>query len=120
MVFNLSMSAFTVEGEHLEVGASQSVYTAHGVADTLDLLRGTVAGRLVITSLVAAGDPNDYDAAINVHEDTAGTLYCREYSPYIDAVIIAPWSSSLPQHPRCLRSCQRVATRGRRIPCRPR
>jgi hypothetical protein len=90
MVFNLSMSAFTVEGHQIEVGFSQSVNTAHGVTDTVELKRGAVAGRLVITSLVAAGDPNDYDAAINVHEDTAGVLYCREYSPYIDAVIIAP------------------------------
>ncbi len=90
MVFNLSLSAFEVEGHQVEVGSSQSVRTAHGVVDTLDLKRGAVAGRLVITSLVAAGDPNDYDAAINVHEDTTGVLYCREYSPYIDAVIIAP------------------------------
>ena len=90
MVFNISMSAFTVEGQQVEVGSSQSVYTVHGTQDTLDLLRDAVVGRLVITSLVAAGDPNTYDAAINVHEDTAGVLYCREFSPYIDAVIIAP------------------------------
>jgi hypothetical protein len=90
MVFNLSMSAFTVEGQQVEVGSSQSVYTAHGAVDTMELKRGAVAGRLVTTSLVTSGDPNQYDAAINVHEDTAGVLYCREYSPYIDAVIIAP------------------------------
>jgi len=90
MVFNLTMSAFTVEDHQVEVQFSQEVYTANGVADTLDLKRGAVVGRLVITSLVAAGDPNDYDAAINVHEDTAGVLYCREYSPYIDTVIVAP------------------------------
>ncbi len=90
MVFNLSMAAFTVEGHQVDVNFSQSVYTAHGVVETLDLTRGTVAGRLAITSLVPAGDPNTYDAAINVHEDTAGVLYCREYSPYIDAEIVAP------------------------------
>ena len=90
MVFNLSMSAFTVEGHEVAANFSQAVYTAHGVVDTLDLQRGAVVGRLVITSLVTAGDPNTYDAAINVHEDTAGALYCREYSPYIDAVVIAP------------------------------
>ena len=90
MVFNLSMSAFEVEGHQVEVGFSQSVRTAHGAVDTVDLKRGAVVGRLVITSLVAAGDPNTYDAAINVHEDTAGILYCREYSPYVDAVIVAP------------------------------
>ena len=90
MVFNLSMSAFTVEGHEVEVNFSQAVYTAHCVVDTLDLKRGAVVGRLVITSLVAAGDPNEYDAAVNVHEDTAGLLYCHEYSPYIDAEIIAP------------------------------
>ena len=90
MVFNLSMSAFTVEDHQVEVTYSQSVYTEHGVVDTLALKRGAVVGRLVITSLVAAGDPNTYDAAVNVHEDTAGVLYCREFSPYVDAVIIAP------------------------------
>ena len=90
MVFNLSMSAFTVEDHEVEVNFSQAVYTAHGVVDTLNLKRDAVVGRLVITSLVAAGDPNEYDAAINVHEDTAGVPYCTEYSPYIDAVIIAP------------------------------
>ena len=90
MVYNISMSAFTIEGDQCDVNASRAVYTAHGVVDTLDLKRGAVAGRLVITSLVPAGDPNTYDAAINVHEDTAGVLYCREFSPYIDAVIIAP------------------------------
>ncbi len=90
MVFNLSMSAFEVEDHQVEVGCSQSIYTEHGVVDTLDLRRGAVVGRLVTTSLVAAGDPNTYDAAINVHEDTAGVLYCREFSPYIDAVVIAP------------------------------
>lgn len=90
MVFNLSMSAFEVEGHRVEVVFSQSVYTEHGVVDTLDLRRGAVVGRLLIASLVAAGDPNTYDAAINVHEDTAGVLYCREFSPYIDAVVVAP------------------------------
>jgi hypothetical protein len=74
----------------VEVSHSQSIYTEHAVVDTLDLKRGSVVGRLVITSLVAAGDPNTYDAAINVHEDTVGVLYCREFSPYIDAVIVAP------------------------------
>ena len=90
MVFNLSMSAFEVEGHQVEIVCSQSVYTEHGVVDTLDLKRGAVVARLVITSLVPAGDPNTYDAAINVHEDTAGVFYCREFSPYVDAVIIAP------------------------------
>jgi hypothetical protein len=64
MVYNLSMSAFDVEGQQVEVGFSQSVNTAHGVTDTVELKRGAVAARLVITSLVAAGDPNQYDAAI--------------------------------------------------------
>lgn len=90
MIFNLSMSAIEVENHQVEVNFSQSIYTEHGVVDTLDLKRNAVVGRLVITSLVAAGDPNTYDAAINVHEDTAGVLYCREFSPYVDAVIIAP------------------------------
>jgi hypothetical protein len=90
VVFNLSMSAFEVEGHEVAANFSQAVYTAHGVVDTLGLKRGAVVGRLVITSLVAAGDPNTYDAAINVHEDTVGVLCCREYSPYIDAVIVAP------------------------------
>ena len=84
------MSAFTVEGHQVEVGYSQSTDTEHGVVDTLDLRRGAVVGWLVITSLVAAGNPNTYDAAINVHEDTAGVLYCREFSPHIDAVVVAP------------------------------
>jgi hypothetical protein len=49
-----------------------------------------VYARLVITSLVAADDPNDYDAAVNVHEDSAGVLNCLEFSPYINAEIVAP------------------------------
>jgi len=90
MVYNISLSSFTFEGHEVAVSASWSVFTVHGAVDTVDLKRGAVVGRLIITSLVPAGDPNDNDAAINVHEDTAGVLYCREYSPYIDAVIIAP------------------------------
>jgi hypothetical protein len=90
MVFNLSMSSFTVNGRDVEVGFSRGVYAAHGVVDTLELKRGTVVGRLVITSLLPSGDPSTYDAAINVHEDTPGVLYCREFSPCIDAVIVAP------------------------------
>jgi hypothetical protein len=90
MVFNISMSAFQVEGREVAVGFSRGVWTANGATDTYDLLRGTAVGRLVVSSLVAAGDPNDYDAAINVHEDTAGKLYCREYSPHIAAVIVPP------------------------------
>jgi hypothetical protein len=90
MVYNLSLSTFQVEEHQVEVHASRSVYTVNGAIDTFDLTRGAVIGRLVITSLLAAGDPDDYDAAVNVHEDTPGVLYCREYSPYIDAVIVAP------------------------------
>ena len=90
MVYNLSMSPVEVEGHQIEVHYSRAVYAAHGVVDTLDVKRGTVVARLVITSLLEAGDPNDYDAAINVHEDVPGVLYCREYGPYIDAAVIAP------------------------------
>ena len=90
MVYNQSLAAFEFNGRELAVNSSRGVYTANGAVDTLDLRRGTVVARLVITSLVAADDPNQYDAAINVHEDTAGVLYCREFSPYIDAVIVAP------------------------------
>jgi len=90
MVFNVSMSSFSVNGRKIEVGYSWGVQTPNGATDTFDITRGAVVGRLVVTSLVPASDPNDYDAAINVHEDTSGVLYCREYSPYIDAAIIAP------------------------------
>ena len=34
LVFNLSMSAFTVEGHQVEVSYSQSLYTEHGVWGT--------------------------------------------------------------------------------------
>ena len=90
MVYNLSMSPVEVEGHQIEVHYSRAVYNAHGVLDTLDVRRGAVVARIVITSLVATGDPNVYDAAINVHEDVPGVLYCREYGPYVDAVMIAP------------------------------
>jgi hypothetical protein len=90
MVYNISMSPFTFEGHEVVVNASWSIFTLHGAVDTVDLKRGSVVGRLVITSLVPTEDPTDYDAAINVHEDTTGVLYCREFSPYIDAVIMAP------------------------------
>lgn len=90
MVCNISTSSFSVDGHDIEVGYSWGVRTANGATDTFDLTRGAVVGRLVATSLVPTGDPNDYDAAINVHEDTAGILRCHEYSPYVDAVIIAP------------------------------
>jgi len=49
MVFNLAMSQFELESHEVEVGFSRAVYTAHGVTDTLDLRRGDVVGRLVIT-----------------------------------------------------------------------
>jgi hypothetical protein len=85
MVYNLSMSAFEVEGQQVEVGFSQSVNTAHGVTDTVELKRGAVAARLVITSLVAAGDPNQYDAAIGwPWTDTSRVYqilaYARDYA----------------------------------------
>jgi hypothetical protein len=90
MVYNQSLSAFTVEGHEIEVHSSHSVYTANGIVDTLDMTRSTVFARLVISSLVPAEDPNDYDAAVNVHQDSSGALYILEFSPYIDAEIIAP------------------------------
>jgi hypothetical protein len=90
MVFNISLSTFQVEGHEVEVGLSREVRTANGATDSFNLVRSTVICQLIVTSLVPAGDPNNYDAAINVREDTAGVLYCREYSPHIDAVIVAP------------------------------
>ena len=90
MVYNQSLSAFTVDGHEIEVHSSHSVYTANGVVDTLDMTRSAVFARMVITSLVPADDPNDYDAAVNVHEDSSGAHYILEFSPYIDAEIIAP------------------------------
>jgi hypothetical protein len=90
MVYNQSIGAFTVDGHEIEVHSSHSVYTANGIVDTLDMTRGAVIGRLVITSLVTPEDPNDYDAAVNVHEDSSGVLYSLEFSPYIDAEIVGP------------------------------
>jgi hypothetical protein len=92
MVYNLSADAFSIEGHRyvLSCGQSGSVYAAHGSVDTLDMTRSTVFAHLVITSLVQAGDPNEYDAAVNVHQDSAGVLYCLEFSPYIDAEITGP------------------------------
>jgi hypothetical protein len=90
MIYNISMSAVEIEGHGIEVTHSSAAYAAHSVVDTLDVKRGTVVARLVITSLVEAADANDYDAAINVHEDVPGVLYSKEYDPYIDAVVIAP------------------------------
>jgi len=90
MVYNQSLSAITVGGHAIEAHSSHGVYVSNGVTDTLDVSRGKVVARLVIASLVPDGDPNNYDAAINVHEDVPATLYCTEYSPYIEAEIIAP------------------------------
>ena len=41
-IYNQSMSSFTVEGHQVEVNFSHSVYTAHGVTDTVELERGAV------------------------------------------------------------------------------
>jgi len=90
MVYNISLSPVEIDGHQIEVRYSRAVYAAHGIVDTFDVKRGVVVARLVITSLVAAGDASDYDAAINVHEDVPGVLYGREYSPYIDVAMVAP------------------------------
>ena len=92
MVYNQTLDAFSIEGHRyvLSCGQSGSVFTAHGVTDTLDMTRSAVFARLVITSLVPAEYPDDLDAAVNVHEDSTGALYCLEFSPYIEAEVVGP------------------------------
>ncbi len=87
-VYNLTTAAFALDGHAVEKGASRAVFTANGATDTIAIVRGSRTWHLVIKSLLPAEDPSDYDAAVNVHEDVADSLYCREYSPYIEAEII--------------------------------
>jgi hypothetical protein len=90
MVFNQGMDSLDVAGKWIHRGWSEDYYVAHGDTDSLALSRsGHSLGKLVIYSLVAKEDPNEYDAAINVHEDTLDHLFVREFSPYIDAAVIA-------------------------------
>jgi hypothetical protein len=89
MVYNQGMDSLDVAGKWIHRGWSEDYYVAHGDTDSLALGRpGRSLGKLVICSLVAKEDPNNYDAAINVHEDSLDRLYLREFSPYIDAAIV--------------------------------
>lgn len=88
LVFNQAKDSLDVAGTWIHAGWSQGFYVVNGDTDSLALSRlGRDPGKLVIRSLVARDDPNDYDAAINVHEDSLGHLYLREFSPYIDAAL---------------------------------
>lgn|GEM_PF-1841610 len=89
-VYNQTTAAFRLDGETVKATFSGTVYTGNGATDTVTLERGSLRWNLITTSLLPAADPNDYDAAINVHEDVADSLYCREYSPYVQAEISKP------------------------------
>jgi len=90
VVYNQGMDSLKVADMWIHRGWSEAYYVAHGDTDSLALSRpGRSLGELVIYSLVAKSDPDKYDAAINVHEDSLDHLFLREYSPYIDAVVIA-------------------------------
>lgn len=85
-VFNVTTGTLTIAGREVEYWHSLPVEVANGSSEQLALARGGQRlGRLVITSLQPAADPNYYDAAINVHEDSASRLHLGEHSPYIDA-----------------------------------
>jgi hypothetical protein len=89
MVYNQGMDSLDVADIWIHRSWTQSYYVAHGDTDSLTLSRpGRSLGKLVICSLVAGDDGDEYDAAINVHEDTLDHLYLREFSPYIDAAVI--------------------------------
>jgi hypothetical protein len=88
MVLNASAGEFELGGERVEYWHSVPVSVAHGSVERRPLARGSVSlGTLVVTSLLQSDDPSDYEAAVNVHEDTTGVLSAREYSPYIEATI---------------------------------
>jgi hypothetical protein len=77
-----------MNGQTVEKVMSQQFYVPNGDTYRVSLTRrGTRLGVIAIASLTAAGDPDLYDAAINVHEDTLNKLRIDEYSPYIDAVL---------------------------------
>jgi hypothetical protein len=89
MVYNRASDSIDAAGYWIHRGWSEDFYVAHGDTDSLALSRvGRNRGKLFIYSLVSRSDPNQYDAAINVHEDSLDYLYLREFSPYIDAAIV--------------------------------
>jgi hypothetical protein len=90
-VFSQAQDALELGDELLRVGYSNPVTVPNGAIDTLSLTRHSASlGKLIVTSLVPVSDPETYDAAINIHEDTVGLLSAREFSPHIDAVLIRP------------------------------
>ena len=87
-ILNQSRDTLDMNGKTVEYWMSRQFYVPNGDTNRVSLTRrGTRLGVIAIASLMAAGDPGDYDAAINVHEDTLNKLRISEYSPYIDAVL---------------------------------
>jgi len=85
-ILNQSRDTLDMNGKAVEYWMSHRFYVSNGDTYRVSLARrGTRLGVIAIASLMAAGDPGDYDAAINVHEDTLNKLRIGEYSPYIDA-----------------------------------
>ncbi len=90
-VFNQTPGAIRLDRNSIEPGFSHGILVRHGIVDTLVLVdRLSVARRLIVSSLVPAGDPGHHEAGINIHENQAGTFFVIEYSPYIDIEVTTP------------------------------
>ncbi|MFO7649948.1 MAG: hypothetical protein R6X13_01210, partial [bacterium] len=90
-VFNQTPGTIKLDLLSIDPTYSRDILVEHGAVDTFVLVdRLEVERRLVVTSLVPAGDPGHYEAGINIHENQAGMFYVIEYSPYIDIEVTAP------------------------------
>lgn len=86
LIFNQDADPYEVDGRVIGTWMSYPWYVQHARTLTLDITRDAdTLARLIVTSLVDATDPGDFDACINLRCDGTDTLRLVEYSPCIDA-----------------------------------
>jgi hypothetical protein len=88
-VLNRASHSIELDSRVIGSGLSVDILVAHGDTDTFALVDTGGTYRLIISSLVAAGDPSRYEAAVNVYPDVVRGPFAVEYSPYIDAEVVA-------------------------------
>jgi hypothetical protein len=89
--FNQTKGTFEIAGQTVAYWSSAWIELDPGESQRLAITRNDqLLDTLVVTSLVAEGDRNDYGAVINIHEDTANVLRIDQFSPYIEAQLVSP------------------------------
>ena len=88
LVYNRSSDYINMGSTRIDSSFSQEAFILHGKTERYVLTRGTLAlGTLVVASLIPAGDPDYYDGAVTIYEESPGRLYLLDISPWIDAVL---------------------------------